>query len=323
MDESAASTLDSLHKRGQMLLEDEQFRNAKKIFSEALSISPEFGAAHIGLAMAHARISSDKEFFWYCVYQKNQDNTFLRRARQFADADWSEFFTRVDEEARNIDAKKEKNIKTATKVALTIILSIILILSIVIFSSYVVYSPAQQLYEAGQYKDAYDKAAEIAHSNFGGIFGKDKIEKYAYAYLCDYLTKVETLATQTSATSIVKVVFVAQSIHFISTTETDTYRLHWSAQFQKEFDEVDCAFSEDVYTTEMLESQYISHGDFSKSSYIDHTSIATVTYNGYPKYSNWSALHEHGEVTISTALSLIENTLGIPAEHLGFYSYKH
>lgn len=316
------STLENLLKRGKFSLEDWKFKDARSFFDQALNVDPESCAAYVGLAMAQARITHKDDFFWYCVEQHNKGNAVLERARQFADDDWKDFFNRVDIQVQKEEIEKEAHIKTTKKTIGLTVIGIVLIVAIILVMPLVVFSPAEQLYKSGQYEQAYEKAVQISSSGLGSMLSKGKIEKYAYAYLIDHLECNGNIEVQLSNSTILYVnSYGGKGVCFGYETTSNKYRLVWSCIIYQFSDDVSCCFMESEYTPTSSHSVYISHGKFNRDNYRDSKSIEHSISNGYPNYSSRSALYEQAEITISKALLQVENELGIPAKHLGFYAF--
>ena len=316
------STLENLLKRGKFSLEDWKFKDAHSFFDQALNVDPESCAAYVGLAMAQARIAHKDDFFWYCVEQCGKDNAVLKRARQFADDDWKDFFNRVDIQAQKEEIEKEVQIKKTKKAIGLVAIGIVLIIAIILLIPLVVFSPAEQLYKSGQYEQAYEKAVEISSSGLGSMLSKGKIEKYAYAYLVDHLKCNGKIEVQLpNSTTLWVSSYGGAGVYFGYNTISNKYALQWGCIIYQFSDDVNCTFDEYEYTSNSRHSVYVSHGKFNRENYRGSESIAHSISNGYPNYSSGSALYELAEITIPKALSLVENELGIPAKHLGFYAF--
>ena len=159
------------------------------------------------------------------------------------------------------------------------------------------------------------------------MFFKGNIEKYAFAYLNDYIEQNGELTARISNISTVKVDAISFSsggtvFYFRNFVETNEYWFSWSADVYSNMDNVSCAFQEDKYTSTGRQGVYTSAGNFSKSDYINGQSIRHLLDSGSPRFSDRSALYQYCTATVSEALSLIKTELGISAEHLGFYSYR-
>lgn len=312
------SAVESLLKRGNMALDDYKFKEARQCFDQVLNIEPESGAAYIGLAMASARTPNKKEFLWYCVDQHGKDNRNLRRAREFANGEWAEFFEDVDKEIAQKEQESAEIAKVVKKTALIIAVLGIFVIALCLTLPHIIYAPAEQLYKDGRYEQAYKKAADISQNGIGKIFD-DKVEKYAYAYLIDFLEESDKALQGTISGGYVVTVFPVSgsTIEIYSGTKTDKYATVWDVQIYDDAENMSCMFAEYISG----KARFILSGKFKRSSYTSGKSIEySITY-GYPNYVS-SQAEDIGEQTIAEALALIERNVGIKAEHLGFDSYK-
>lgn len=315
--------LHNLLKRGQFSLEDYDYKTAHQLFDQALNVNTESGAAYIGLAKAKARITRDEEFFEYCVEQYGKVNATLQRARQFADDDWKDFFSRVDAEAQNREKEKALKVNKAMKVTGLIAIGVALIIAVILSVPHLVFFSAEQLYKSGQYEQAYKRAVQISSSGLGAAVSEGRIEKYAYAYLTDYIKRNGELKTQLSDNLIVRVFLYGDGVSFMSTTDTNQYNLMWMTEaIYYDSDSISCSFIESEYTSSFKKSVYVAHGEFIRADYWGGKSIESSINFGSPRFSTRSALYENAEITISEALSLIQKELGIQARYLGFYSCR-
>lgn len=109
------ANVESLTKRGFLSLEDKEWDKAKEIFDQILSIDPENGDAYLGLVMAEAKTASKSEFQAAYTDHRIDESGNLRRAKQFALAEQTVWWSKLDagREAADID-KKEKR-KAAEK----------------------------------------------------------------------------------------------------------------------------------------------------------------------------------------------------------------
>ena len=84
-------------------------------------------------------------------------------------------------------------------------LGIALIVGIILALPHFVFSTAEKLYKAGQYEQAYKEAVQISSSGLGETFAKGTVEKYAYAYLYEYIEQNGELTARISDISTVEV----------------------------------------------------------------------------------------------------------------------
>lgn len=320
-DYSNEMTLPSLLKRGLFALEDNDYKTAQHFFDQALNIDPESCAAYIGLAKAKSRITEDKEFFQYCVEQYHKDNTILKRARQFADAEWKVFFERVDVEIQEIEKKNEA--KKRKKAVGLIAIGIAFIVGIILILPHIRLSSAERLYKSGQYKQAYERAVQISNTSSGNTYAK-KLKKYAYAYLCDYISQNGSLQIQAANNATIKVFSTGYNhpIYFSYDIKTEKSRFLWMAEMYEYMDKASCFFYEFEYIQSQQQSNYSQCGEFVKADYQNSQAIKLTKVWGSQHFLSGSPLYDYCNETMSKAFSLIQNKLGIPAEHLGFYSYQ-
>lgn len=323
------AALPNLLKRGQFLLEDYDYKTARQLFDQALNVDPESGAAYIGLAKATARITRNDEFFEYCVEQHHRDNAILQRARQFADDEWKAFFDRVDKEVQKRGIEKAIGAKRAKKTIGLIVSVIALIVAVILVLPNILFFPADKLYKSGQYKQAYERAVQIASSGLGEVFAGDKVEKYAYAYLANYIKEYGVLEKDISKKTTLQIQAKSTSsyceIKFVLSEETDSNKYQTEAFFYKDKDVVNCSFDRWPVTSNSIYDRNYAKGEFIKANYINENSIDWKVI-GLPWYYDSSVfkteMQDFGGELISRAFSLIQSKLGIPAEHLGFYSYR-
>lgn len=314
------STVAALLKRGNMALGDNDFRQAKRCFNQALNIEPELGAAYIGLAMASARTPNKKEFLWYCVEQRGKDNRNLRHAREFAIGEWTEFFEDVDKEIAQKEQEKAELAKMMKKTAIIIAVIGLFVIALYLMLPHIIYAPAEQLYKDGQYEQAYKKAADISQNGLGSLF-ENKVEKYTYTYLINYLEEGDKeLQISMDGGGIVSVSsYAGHGVLIACDVKTDKCSVRWMIPLYDGIEEEHISLVE----SRSGKSCSIMHGDFEKSKYTDGQSIDNFRANGLSHYiSSQSAFRNTGERIINKGLWLIGWKLGIKPEHLGFDSYK-
>lgn len=216
--------------------------------------------------------------------------------------------------------------KKPAYIGITVGIVIVTVIGLLFLLPRFVFSPAEELYKSCQYKQAYEKAAQISDTGLGKLFAKGNIEKYAYAYLNDYIEQNGKISTQTSDISTVEVSTITFNdgtmIYFRTFVKTNEYEFMWDAQYSWSGDKVYCSFHENEYTSTGKQGVYTSAGEFSRAGYRNEQSIERTLDHGTPRFANSSALYDYGTSTMTKALSLVKTKLGIPAEHLGFYSYK-
>ena len=116
--QSGGPNLTSLLKRGEMAMEDRQWETAANCFEEALRMDAESHDAYLGLAMAHAEVKDRDEFAAAYIDRRIKDTTELKRARSFADAEQSAWWTRLDAQRKTSDERKaaeEEQIRQETE----------------------------------------------------------------------------------------------------------------------------------------------------------------------------------------------------------------
>ena len=98
--------ISALLKRGNMALEDQAWEKAKEFFDQILNMDAENYGAYLGLVMADANTSSKRVFQTAYIDHRVQDSGNLRRARQFAKAEQSAWWSKLDADRKAADAEK-------------------------------------------------------------------------------------------------------------------------------------------------------------------------------------------------------------------------
>ena len=112
--------VDSLLKRVELFLEDEEWSSAEEYCQKVLDIAPENGEAYLGLVLAEKKLQ-DKESFalMFIDGQIENDNKNLKRSRQFADKELKTWFKEIDKKRKAEDEQKQaETIKNSQRCAL-------------------------------------------------------------------------------------------------------------------------------------------------------------------------------------------------------------
>ena len=107
----AAPGVASLLERGNLSLEDSEWKTAEKLFDQVLNLEPKCAAAYFGLAMGELRCRTKGEFEEKYVRGGTITEFFiknLRRARQFGGVDFSAYLEHLEEERRKRQEEHQK-----------------------------------------------------------------------------------------------------------------------------------------------------------------------------------------------------------------------
>ena len=115
--QQSGGNVDSLLKRVELFLEDEEWSSAEEYCQKVLDIAPENGEAYLGLTMAKGKIRNKEDYSSaYIDGRISSDDKNLRRAKQFGDEKLSAWLNEIDkqrkeEEKRRAERKRQQEEK--------------------------------------------------------------------------------------------------------------------------------------------------------------------------------------------------------------------
>ena len=110
--QQSGGNVESLLKRTNMFLEDEEWSSAEEYAQKVLDIDPENAEAYLGLVLAKDKLRNKEEFASRFIDDRIETNDKnLKRARQFADKNLKVWFSELDKTKAETDAKKAEEKK--------------------------------------------------------------------------------------------------------------------------------------------------------------------------------------------------------------------